>query len=129
MQVRAVLRVPLRVRAEGIAALPEITVPLLGCVEEVRFLRKVIGATAVDLFSQEGRHRSFARSAFAESANLQIEQPFRWLHNPRVKSGNLTGALPCAKEVLLKGVGTDQAAPSYTSISGDSPSRIHCNRR
>ncbi len=61
--------------------------------------------------------------------SIQIEQPLRLLHNPRVKSGNFTGALPWATEVLLNGPGADQAAPSYTSISGGSPSRMHCNKR
>lgn len=64
-----------------------------------------------------------------EQAQDQMEQPVRFFHNPRVKSGNFTGALPWATEVLLKGAGADQAAPSYTSMSGGSPSRIHCNKR
>jgi pyruvate,orthophosphate dikinase len=55
MQVRAILRAALRVKAEGIAILPEIMIPLVACVEEVRFLRKLIEATAVDVFAQEGR--------------------------------------------------------------------------
>jgi pyruvate,orthophosphate dikinase len=55
MQVKAILRAALRVKAEGIAALPEIMVPLVACVEEVRFLRKLIEATAADVFRQEGR--------------------------------------------------------------------------
>jgi pyruvate,orthophosphate dikinase len=61
MQVKAILRAALRVKAEGIAALPEIMVPLVACVEEVRFLRKLIDVTAAnlfaeeDLFGQEGR--------------------------------------------------------------------------
>jgi pyruvate,orthophosphate dikinase len=59
MQVRAILRAALRVKAEGIAVLPEIMVPLVACVEEVRFLSKLIEATAADLFAQEGRRISY----------------------------------------------------------------------
>jgi len=59
MQVRAILRAALRVKAEGTAVLPEIMVPLVACVEEVRFLRKLIEATAADLFSQEGRQIAY----------------------------------------------------------------------
>jgi pyruvate, orthophosphate dikinase len=59
MQVRAILRAALRVKAEGIAVLPEIMVPLVACVEEVRFLRKLIEATAVNLFAQEGRRVAY----------------------------------------------------------------------
>jgi pyruvate,orthophosphate dikinase len=55
MQIRAILQAALRVDAEGIAVLPEIMVPLVACVEEVRFLRKVIESTAADVFRQEGR--------------------------------------------------------------------------
>ncbi len=55
MQIRAILQAALRVDAEGIAVLPEIMVPLVACVEEVRFLRKVIEGTAADVFRQEGR--------------------------------------------------------------------------
>jgi pyruvate,orthophosphate dikinase len=59
MQVRAILRAALRVRAEGIAVLPEIMVPLVACVEEVCFLRKLIEATAADLFAQEDRRIAY----------------------------------------------------------------------
>ena len=59
MQVKAILRAALRVKAEDIAVLPEIMVPLVACVEEVRFLRKLIDATAVDIFGQEGRRIAY----------------------------------------------------------------------
>jgi pyruvate,orthophosphate dikinase len=59
MQVRAILRAALGVKAEGIAVLPEIMVPLVACVEEVRFLRKLIEATAANVFSQEGRRIAY----------------------------------------------------------------------
>jgi pyruvate,orthophosphate dikinase len=59
MQVRAILRAALRVKAEGIAVRPEIMIPLVACVEEVRFLRKLIEATAADLFAQEGRRIAY----------------------------------------------------------------------
>jgi pyruvate,orthophosphate dikinase len=59
MQVRAILRAALRVKAEGIAAFPEIMIPLVACVEEVRFLRKLIEATAADLLAQEGRRIAY----------------------------------------------------------------------
>jgi hypothetical protein len=68
-------------------------------------------------------------AAACEQAQDQMEQPLRFFHNPRVKSGNFTGALPWATEVLLSGAGADQDAPSYTSMSGGSPSRMHCNKR
>src|ERR1700722_19694560 len=62
-------------------------------------------------------------AAACEQTQDQMEQPLRFFHDPRVKSGNFTGALPWATEVLLKGAGADQDAPSYTSMSGGSPSR------
>jgi hypothetical protein len=68
-------------------------------------------------------------AAACEQTQNQMEQPLRFFHDPRVKSGNFTGALPWATEVLLKGAGADQDAPSYTSMSGGSPSRMHCNKR
>jgi pyruvate,orthophosphate dikinase len=55
MQVKAILRAAHRVKAEGIAVLPEIMVPLVACLEEVRFLRRLIEAAASDVFAQEGR--------------------------------------------------------------------------
>jgi pyruvate,orthophosphate dikinase len=66
MQVKAIMRAALRVKAEGITALPEIMVPLVACVEEVRFLRKLIEATAVDLFSQEGRRIAYRLGVMIE---------------------------------------------------------------
>ncbi len=43
-------------------------------------------------------------------------------HAPRVKSGNFTGTLPPAMERSESSVTADQAAASYTSRSGCSPS-------
>jgi pyruvate, orthophosphate dikinase len=55
MQITAILQAALRVDAEGIAVLPEIMLPLVACVEEVRHLRNLIEKTAANLFHQEGR--------------------------------------------------------------------------
>ncbi len=74
MQVRAILRAALRVKAEGIAVLPEIMVPLVACVEEVRFLRKLIEATAADLFAQEGVFGQEGRR-IAYRVGVMIEVP------------------------------------------------------
>src|SRR6185437_783726 len=41
-----------------------------------------------------------------------IGEPFRSFHLPRVKSGNLTGALPCATDAQLSGKGADHVAAS-----------------
>jgi pyruvate,orthophosphate dikinase len=59
MQVRAILHAALRVDAEGIAALPEIMIPLIACVEEVQHLRKLIDDTATNIFRQEGRRITY----------------------------------------------------------------------
>jgi pyruvate,orthophosphate dikinase len=55
MQITAILQAALRVDAEGIAVLPEIMLPLVACVEEVRHLRNLIEKTAANLFHQKGR--------------------------------------------------------------------------
>ena len=59
MQITAILQAALRVEAEGIAVLPEIMVPLVACVEEVRHLRKLIENTAANVFHQEGRRIAY----------------------------------------------------------------------
>ena len=46
-------------------------------------------------------------------------------HAPRVKSGTSTGRLPFCTDEMLNGPGALQAAASYTSMSGTSPSRRH----
>lgn len=53
MQTRAILRAAIMVQAEGIPVEPEIMIPLVASVEEVRFLRKVIAATAQEVFAEE----------------------------------------------------------------------------
>jgi predicted ATPase/DNA-binding winged helix-turn-helix (wHTH) protein len=87
------------------------------------------GSVSYRLFATTRAYASEKLDWSSLGANIQIEQPLRLLHNPRVKSGNFTGALPWATEVLLNGPGADQAAPSYTSISGGNPSRMHCSKR
>jgi pyruvate,orthophosphate dikinase len=53
MQVRAILRTAIIVQAEGVPVEPEIMIPLVSSVEEIRFLRKVIVATAEEVFAEE----------------------------------------------------------------------------
>jgi pyruvate,orthophosphate dikinase len=55
MQIKAILQAALRVKGGGIEVLPEIMVPLVACVEEVRHLRKLIEDTASAVFHQQGR--------------------------------------------------------------------------
>jgi pyruvate,orthophosphate dikinase len=55
MQIKAILQAALRVKGEGVEVLPEIMVPLVACVEEVRHLRKLIEDTASVVFHQQGR--------------------------------------------------------------------------
>ncbi len=59
MQVKAILQAALRVNAEGIPVLPEIMIPLIACVEEVRYLRKLIDETATNVFSHQGRRIAY----------------------------------------------------------------------
>jgi len=55
MQTTAILQAAIRVRAEGIVALPEIMVPLVATVEEIRFLRTVIDEAANKVFATAGQ--------------------------------------------------------------------------
>jgi hypothetical protein len=89
--------------------------------------RSAVQQSFLEMFFDTGLAPALKESKL--SAVCYMEQPLRLFHRPRVKSGNFTGALPCASEVLLSGVGDDHAAPSYTSISGGSPSCMHCNKR
>jgi len=54
MQVTAILQAAISVRAEGAVPLPEIMVPLVACVGEIRYLRKIIDSTAREVFCREG---------------------------------------------------------------------------
>jgi pyruvate,orthophosphate dikinase len=53
MQTRAILRAAIVVQDEGIPVEPEIMIPLVSSVEEIRFLRKVIAAAAEEVFAEE----------------------------------------------------------------------------
>jgi pyruvate,orthophosphate dikinase len=55
MQIKAILQAALRVKVEGVEVLPEIMVPLVACVEEVRHLRKLIEDTASVVFQEQDR--------------------------------------------------------------------------
>lgn len=54
MQTRAILGAALELKKEGVKALPEIMVPLVGTVKEFELQRKVIDETAEKLFKEEG---------------------------------------------------------------------------
>jgi pyruvate, orthophosphate dikinase len=51
MQVRAILEAAIAVRRKGVEALPEIMVPLIATVNEVRAVRKLVDETAQQVFS------------------------------------------------------------------------------
>ncbi|MGC2402658.1 MAG: pyruvate, phosphate dikinase [Acidobacteriaceae bacterium] len=66
MQVTAILRAALEVEAAGIATLPEIMVPLVAGIEEVRHLRDLIDKTAARVFHEEGRRVTYKVGAMIE---------------------------------------------------------------
>ena len=66
MQITAILRAALKVKAEGIAPLPEIMAPLVACVEEIRYLRKLIESTASEVFLEEGHGIAYRVGAMIE---------------------------------------------------------------
>lgn len=53
MQTRAILRAAIAVSLENVAVHPEIMIPLVSSVEEIRFLRQIIAATAKEVFVEE----------------------------------------------------------------------------
>ena len=55
MQARAIFRAALRCAAEGIDVRPEIMIPLVSNVEELRRQRRLIDGVAYELFDQAGR--------------------------------------------------------------------------
>jgi pyruvate, orthophosphate dikinase len=52
MQVRAILEAAIAVQRKGIEALPEIMVPLIATVQELRAIRRVVEETALQVFSE-----------------------------------------------------------------------------
>jgi pyruvate, orthophosphate dikinase len=52
MQVRAIVLAAAKVRADGLPVEPEIMIPLVSCVEEVRFLRTVIDEAAKEALQE-----------------------------------------------------------------------------
>ncbi len=57
------MRAALTVEAEGLVPKPEIMVPLVACVEEVHYIRKLIDRTAGEVFRSAGRIGSHIASA------------------------------------------------------------------
>jgi pyruvate,orthophosphate dikinase len=55
MQARAIFRAALRCAAEGVVVLPEIMIPLVSDIEELRRQRRLIDGVAGQLFEQAGR--------------------------------------------------------------------------
>ena len=54
MQARAIIEAALNVKAQGIDVHPEIMVPLVGVVEELRMQAEVIHRTAAQVFEERG---------------------------------------------------------------------------
>lgn len=59
MQVRAILEAAVRVRKRGIRVLPEIMVPLVGTVQELRILRERMEKSAEKIFEEKGTRVSY----------------------------------------------------------------------
>jgi pyruvate,orthophosphate dikinase len=66
MQVTAIFQAALSVEAEGFVPAPEIMVPLVACAEELRYLRRLIDETAVDVFARQGRSIDYRVGAMIE---------------------------------------------------------------
>jgi pyruvate,orthophosphate dikinase len=68
MQVTAIFQAALEVGEEGFIVAPEIMVPLVACAEEIRYLRRLIDETAIEVFAKDGR-------CFDYSVGTMIELP------------------------------------------------------
>jgi pyruvate, orthophosphate dikinase len=101
MQVTAILRAALKVRAEGLVPVTEIMVPLVACVEEIRYLRKVIESTACDVFRENGE-------VVAYHVGTMIELP---------RAAVCAGAI--AKEVDFLSFGTNDLTQMTFGFSRD----------
>lgn len=54
MQTRAIIQAAIRVNREGMAVIPEIMIPLVGDVREIRFLKEVVVSTAEKEIQESG---------------------------------------------------------------------------
>ncbi len=66
MQVRAILGAALECSAEGVDVFPEIMIPLVGDVNELRLQREVVVSTANDLFAEAGREIPYSVGTMIE---------------------------------------------------------------
>jgi pyruvate,orthophosphate dikinase len=66
MQARAILEAAMNVREEGIEAHPEIMIPLVGHVEELRLQAKVVREVAERLFKERGKSIPFSIGTMIE---------------------------------------------------------------
>jgi pyruvate,orthophosphate dikinase len=66
MQARAILGAALECSAEGVDVFPEIMIPLVGDVNELRLQREVVVSTANDLFAEAGREIPYSVGTMIE---------------------------------------------------------------
>jgi pyruvate,orthophosphate dikinase len=66
MQVQAILQAALQVESEGVKVEPEIMIPLVSCVEEIRYLRNVVELAADEVFQQRRKVTPYRLGAMIE---------------------------------------------------------------
>jgi pyruvate,orthophosphate dikinase len=66
MQITAIIQAAIKVEAEGLVPRPEIMIPLVASVEEVRIVRKLIDSTASAIFRKEGLSIAYRVGAMIE---------------------------------------------------------------
>ena len=66
MQVRAILEAAVHVKRQGVDVYPEIMVPLVGHVNELKTVRKLTEAVAADVFKQTGMEVDYKFGAMIE---------------------------------------------------------------
>lgn len=66
MQTRAILQAAASARRQGLQVEPEIMIPLVSCVEEVRSLRGLIDKTAAEIFHSTGMKIPYSVGAMIE---------------------------------------------------------------
>jgi pyruvate,orthophosphate dikinase len=66
MQVTAIFQAALEVGEEGFVTTPEIMIPLVACAEEIRYLRRLIDETAMEIFAKDGRYFDYSIGTMIE---------------------------------------------------------------
>ena len=82
MQTRAIMEAACKLNKEGLKVVPEIMIPLVGDVRELRDQKAIVDRVCAEVMKETGRQGQVSRRHDDRSAARRADWPTKWRRKP-----------------------------------------------